>query len=66
MRRLLLLTTLLAVGSAGCRTAEVAVNYPIAGVYIVAKFEGKEGPAAASAVAPAAIAATEWNATTRR
>jgi hypothetical protein len=62
---MLSLIVLLAAGSAGCRTAEVAVNYPLAGVYIVAKFEGKEEPAPIS-VAPPALLATEWNATARR
>ena len=43
MRRLsLILMLLLAAGAAGCQTAEVAVNYPVAGVYIVAKFAAKE------------------------
>jgi len=42
MRRLSMILMLLSAGAVGCQTAEVAVNHPVAGVYIVAKFEAKE------------------------
>jgi hypothetical protein len=41
MRRLILL---LLAACGGCRTAEVAINYPITGLQIAAKFEAREKP----------------------
>jgi hypothetical protein len=29
--------------ASGCRTVDVAVDYPLASVHVVAKFEGREG-----------------------
>jgi hypothetical protein len=40
MRRRLWLLLLAACG--GCRTVEIAVDYPLAGVHVVAKFESHE------------------------
>jgi hypothetical protein len=43
MRRQLNLLILFACAACGgCRSAEVTVNYPIAGVYVAAKFEAKD------------------------
>ena len=43
MRRQLNLLVLVACAACGgCRSAEVTVNYPIAGVYVAAKFEAKD------------------------
>jgi hypothetical protein len=33
---------LVLVAASGCKTVEVAVNYPLAGVHIVAKFEARD------------------------
>ena len=41
MRRIILL---LLAACGGCRTAEVAINYPITGLQIAAKFEAREKP----------------------
>ena len=40
MRRILFMLLLGVVG--GCRTVEIAIDYPLAGVHVVAKFESQE------------------------
>jgi hypothetical protein len=49
MRRILGALALLVLG--GCRTVEIAVDYPLAGVHVVAKFESHEKEAAPTRVA---------------
>jgi hypothetical protein len=57
MRRLLALVAITT--CVGCHTAEITLNYPIAGVYVAAKFEAKEPVRSAPAVV--ASAENEWN-----
>lgn len=57
MRRLLALIAMAT--CVGCHTAEFTLNYPIAGVYVAAKFEANEPGRSA----PTVVASTEneWN-----
>ncbi|HYO26337.1 MAG TPA: hypothetical protein VEQ85_15460 [Lacipirellulaceae bacterium] len=54
MRRTLALLALLIgfMPCAGCQTAEFSVNYPVAGVYVAAKFEAKDDAALATRPGP--------------
>lgn len=49
MRRILGALALVVLG--GCRTVEIAVDYPLAGVHVVAKFESHEKEPAPARVA---------------